>query len=109
MEQEQKGLTKEEVLANYYGDENVTALITLKADTQNVEALAAEIAKNQDVEDVFLVTGDIDIIAKGHFKNYETCNEFVLNNIRQLQGVKETKTLMVVTSYKEHGQKRLLE
>jgi DNA-binding Lrp family transcriptional regulator len=60
------------------------------------------------VDDVFLVTGDIDIIAKGHFKNYETCNDFVLNTIRQMDGVKETKTLMVVTSYKEHGQKRQL-
>jgi DNA-binding Lrp family transcriptional regulator len=104
MEQEQKGLTKEEVLANYYGDEDVTALITLKADTQNVEALAAEIAKNPDVEDVFLVTGDIDIIIKGHFKNYEACNNFVVNTIRQLEGVKETKTLMVVTTYKERGE-----
>jgi DNA-binding Lrp family transcriptional regulator len=104
MEQEQKGLTKEEVLANYYGDEDVTALITLKADTQNVEALAAEIAKNSDVEDVFLVTGDIDIIIKGHFKNYEACNNFVVNTIRQLEGVKETKTLMVVTTYKERGE-----
>jgi DNA-binding Lrp family transcriptional regulator len=104
MEQIQKGLTKEEVLANYYGDEDVTALITLKADTQNVEALAAEISKNHDVEDVFLVTGDIDIIIKGHFKNYEACNNFVVNNIRQLEGVKETKTLMVVTTYKERGE-----
>ena len=104
MEQEQKGLTKDEVLANYYGDEDVTALITLKANTQNVEKMAAEIANNQDVEDVFLVTGDIDIIIKGHFKNYESCNNFVVNSIRQLEGVKETKTLMVVTTYKERGE-----
>lgn len=104
MEQERKGLTKEEVLATYYGDEDVTALITLKADTQNVESLAAEISKNHDVEDVFLVTGDIDIIIKGHFKNYENCNNFVVNTIRQLEGVKETKTLMVVTTYKERGE-----
>jgi DNA-binding Lrp family transcriptional regulator len=104
MEQEHKDLTKEEVLATYYGDEDVTALVTLKADTQNVEALAAEISKNHDVEDVFLVTGDIDIIIKGHFKNYEVCNNFVVNTIRQLEGVKETKTLMVVTTYKERGE-----
>jgi DNA-binding Lrp family transcriptional regulator len=106
MEEEHKDMTKEEVLATFYGDEKVTALITLKADTQNVEALAAEIAKDLSVEDVFLVTGDIDIIIKGHFANYEACNNYVLNSIRQLQGVKDTKTLMVVTTYKEHGQKR---
>ncbi|UCE74064.1 MAG: Lrp/AsnC family transcriptional regulator [Methanomassiliicoccales archaeon] len=103
MVQDDDRLTKDKILAHYYGDEGVTALITLKADTQNVETLAAEISKHNDVEDVFLVTGDIDIIIKGHFQNYDTCNEFVLNSIRQLEGVKDTKTLMVVTTYKERG------
>lgn len=94
---------KDKILASYYGDEDVTALITLKVDTQNVEKLATEISKSKYVEDVYLVTGDIDIIAKGHFNNYEECNDFVLNAIRQMDGVKDTKTLMVVTKFKERG------
>lgn len=106
MAQDESSLTKDKVLANYYGGEGVTALITLKVDTQAVEKLAAEIAKFEDVEDVFLVTGDIDIIAKGHFKSYDSCNEFILKSIRSLDGVKDTKTLMVVTTYKERGAKK---
>ena len=94
---------KEKILAEFYGGEKVTAMVTLKVDTQNVETLAAEISKYEDVEDVFLVTGDIDIIAKAHFQNYESCNDFVLKTIRSLEGVKDTKTLMVVTTYKERG------
>ena len=94
---------KDKILADYYGGDKVTALVTLKVDTQNVESLAATISKYEDVEDVFLVTGDIDIIAKAHFKNYESCNDFVLKTIRSLEGVKDTKTLMVVTTYKERG------
>lgn len=103
MVQDDDKSAKDRLLANYYGDEGVTALITLRVDTQNVETLASEISKYEDVEDLFLVTGDIDIIAKAHFKSYETCNEFVLNTIRQMQGVKDTKTLMAVTAYKERG------
>ncbi len=103
MAQEENKLTRETALANYYGEEMVTALITLKVNTQSVEKLAAELSKNEDVEDVFLVTGDIDIILKAHFKNYDSCNEYVVNSIRQLAGVKDTKTLMVVTTYKERG------
>ncbi|UCE39190.1 MAG: Lrp/AsnC family transcriptional regulator [Thermoplasmata archaeon] len=103
MEQDDDKLTRDKVLANYYGDDRVTAMITLKVDTQNVEKLASELSKNEDVEDVFLVTGDIDIILKAHFKNYESCNEFVLNSVRALEGVKDSKTLMVVTTYKERG------
>ncbi|UCG71083.1 MAG: Lrp/AsnC family transcriptional regulator [Thermoplasmata archaeon] len=99
-------MTKDKVLENYYGGEGVTALITLKVDTQTVEKLAAEITKFEDVEDVFLVTGDIDIIAKAHFKNYNSCNDFIIKSIRSLEGVKDTKTLMVVTTYKERGAKK---
>jgi DNA-binding Lrp family transcriptional regulator len=106
MVQDESGLTKDKVLANYYGGEGVTALITLKVDTQAVEKLAAEITKFEDVEDVFLVTGDIDIIAKAHFKNYDSCNDFILKSVRSLEGVKDTKTLMVVTTYKERGAKK---
>ncbi len=106
MAEEEQKMEKDTILAHYYGDEGVTALITLKVDTKNVESLATEISKYEDVEDVFLVTGDIDIIAKAHFKNYDSCNEFILNSVRSLNGVKDTKTLMVVTTYKERGAKR---
>jgi DNA-binding Lrp family transcriptional regulator len=95
--------TKDKILADYYSGEGVKAMITLKVNTQNVEALATEISKYDDIEDVFLVTGDVDIIAKASFKTYENCNQFVLNTIRQLEGIKDTKTLMVVATYKERG------
>jgi DNA-binding Lrp family transcriptional regulator len=106
---EEDKLTRDKVLATYYGDEKVTALITLKVDTQSVEALASELSKHHDVEDVFLVTGDIDIILKAHFKNYDACNEFVINSVRALSGVKDSKTLMVVTTYKERGAMKLMK
>jgi len=106
MAEDEQKMEKDTILAHYYGDEGVTALITLKVDTKNVELLATEISKHEDVEDVFLVTGDIDIIAKAHFKNYDSCNEFILNSVRSLSGVKDTKTLMVVTTYKERGAKK---
>ncbi|MEE9150770.1 MAG: Lrp/AsnC ligand binding domain-containing protein [Thermoplasmata archaeon] len=106
MAEENDKSLKEEILADYYGDEGVTALITMKVDTKNVGSLATAISKFENVEDVFLVTGDIDIIAKAHFKNYDSCNEFILNSVRSMTGVKDTKTLMVVTTYKERGAKR---
>lgn len=106
MVEEEDKLAKDKILADYYGSEKVTALITLKVDTQNVASLATEISKYEDVEDVFLVTGDIDIILKAHFKNYDGCNDFILNSVRPLKGIKDTKTLMVVTTYKERGARR---
>ena len=87
-------------LSRYYGDDLVTAIITLKVDTKDADTIASKISKFEDVRDCFLVTGDTDIVAKAVFKNYSDLKEFVLRSLAPIQGIKETKTLLVVTIYK---------
>jgi DNA-binding Lrp family transcriptional regulator len=81
----------------------VAAIITLKVDTKEADRIAVQVAKFDVVQDVFLVTGDTDIIAKARFPNYKGLKEFVLKSLAPINGVKDTKTLMVVTTYKESG------
>src|SRR5881397_1271867 len=88
----------EQALTALYGEDQVAAVITLK--------VATEIAKFDVIQDVFLVTGDTDIIAKARFPNYRGLKDFVLNSLAPITGVKDTKTLMVVTTYKESGVKK---
>ncbi len=96
----------ESAFSKVWGDESVVALIALKVETAEADAVAAEVAKFGEVEDVFLVTGDTDISLKVRFPHYEELKEFVLHRLPAVRGIRETKTLLVVTAYKEAGEAR---
>jgi len=93
--QENEKSEYEAVIATYYGDDQVTALINLKVDTKDAEKIAEKISGYLVVEDVFLVTGDTDIVAK--------VKRFLVDDLSNINGVKDTKTLMVVSTFKERG------
>jgi DNA-binding Lrp family transcriptional regulator len=97
----------DDVMQDYYGDEAVTALINLKVDTKDVDLIAARISKLKEVIDVFLVTGETDIIVKTRFRSYGRLKRFLLDNVSIIPGVKETHTVMVVTVFKENGELRI--
>lgn len=95
----------EQVISTYYGEDQVGAIITLKVDTKEADRIATAIANFDVIQDVFLVTGDTDIIAKARFANYKVLKDFVTKSLAPIPGIKDTKTLMVVTTYKEGGAK----
>ncbi len=94
----------ESAFTKVWGDEHVVALIALKVETAEADTVASEVAKFPEVEDVFLVTGDTDIFLKVRFPHYEELKEFVLHRLPGVRGIRETKTLLVVTAYKESGE-----
>ena len=96
----------ESAFTRVWGEENVVALIALKVETSEADTVAGEVSKFSEVEDVFLVTGDTDIFLKGRFPHYEELKEFVLHRLPAVKGIRETKTLLVVTAYKEAGETR---
>ncbi len=89
-----------------WGDDNVVALIALKVETTEADHVASEASKFPEVEDVFLVTGDTDIFLKVRFPHYKELKEFVLHRLPEVKGIRESKTLLVVTAYKEAGERR---
>jgi DNA-binding Lrp family transcriptional regulator len=96
----------EEIISSYYGDDQVAALVSFKIDTKGSDLVAQKIADFGYVEDVFLVTGDTDIIAKARFPSYAALKKFIVDEVAGIDGVKETKTFMVVTTFKERGKVR---
>ena len=91
----------ETVISSYYGSDQVTSIILIKVDTKEVDKIADKISHFDGAEDVFLVTGDTDIIVKVRLKNYADLKKFTVDSLGSINGIKETKTLMVVTTYKE--------
>jgi Lrp/AsnC family leucine-responsive transcriptional regulator len=101
--QQKEGNEIDTVMSSYYGEEQVTAIINLKVDTKAADTIAEKVSKYALVEDVFLVTGDTDIVVKTKFHNYNQLKRFLVDDISTIDGVKDTKTLMVVTTFKERG------
>lgn len=101
--QDNEKLEYEEVISTYYGDDQVTALVNLKVDTKDAERIAERVSGYLMVEDVFLVTGDTDIVAKVKVQNYNQLKRFLVDDLSSIPGVKDSKTLMVVSTFKERG------
>jgi DNA-binding Lrp family transcriptional regulator len=92
----------ERILSTYYGENQVVAMMMLKIDTKEAENIAKMISKFDVVEELFMVTGDVDIILKAKFQNYKALKTFILD-LNTVSGIKETKTMTVVTPFKEGG------
>lgn len=96
----------EGVISRYYGDEQVKSIIQLKVETKEADVVAEKVARLPEIEDLFLVTGDADLIAKASFENYNSLKDFIVERLSKIDGVRDTKTLMVVTTFKERGKVR---
>ncbi|MGC8564809.1 MAG: Lrp/AsnC family transcriptional regulator [Thermoplasmata archaeon] len=81
----------------------ITAIIGLKVDTNHIEDIAKLLRDSPNVEDLFLVTGDLDLIIKVKFLNYKDLKDFIIGKIGKLEGIQDTSTMVVVAPYKERG------
>ncbi|MFH1306982.1 MAG: Lrp/AsnC family transcriptional regulator [Candidatus Micrarchaeota archaeon] len=57
---------------------------------------AKKIKLLEDVEEVSIVAGTTDIIAKIKNKSTEELNDFIINKLRKIEGVDKTKTFVIL-------------
>lgn len=86
------------------GKDPVRTIILLKVDQGKKDRLADTLIRTDCVEDVLQVTGDADLVVKCLFPNYIEMKRFVSDTVGKMPGIKEQKTLMAMTIFKEHGQ-----
>ncbi len=91
------------IMSEYYEKHIVSALIGINCDTAKIEEVSNALVGYNNVEDVFLTTGNFDIIIKVKFPEYSSLKDFILNDISKLEGVNKTETMLVVSTYKERG------
>jgi len=85
------------------GKDPVRTIILLKVNQARKNELAEILIRMETVEDVLQITGDADLIVKTLFPNYPEMKKFVSETLGTLPGIKEQKTFMGVTIFKEHG------
>lgn len=61
--------------------------------------LAKKISRMPMIEETHIVTGGTDIIIKARLKNMESLNDFVINSLRNTDGVENTQTIIVLSSH----------
>ena len=99
----------EELISSYYENDAVRSIIGVKLDTGKVDDIAEKIVEFPEVLDLFLVTGEMDMLLKAVFRDYSSFRNFVTGTLPSIEGIKETTTFMVVTAYKEGGHKIQVE
>lgn len=94
----------EKNLKRYYDDKIVAAVVGIVVDVNKVEAVAKSLSAHKNVEDVFIVTGEFDIIIKVRFPEFWILQEFLMEELSKIPGIKGSKTMMVLTAVKDMGQ-----
>jgi len=83
---------------------NVLSFILIKYDPSagiKQREVAEKIANLPEIQEVHIIAGDWDMIAKVREKDVEGLGKAVLDKIREIKGVKETVSLIVFESIKE--------
>jgi DNA-binding Lrp family transcriptional regulator len=83
---------------------NVLAFVLIKYDPSagiKQREVAEKIANLPEIQEVHIIAGDWDMIAKVREKDVEGLGKAVLDKIREIKGVKETISLIVFESIKE--------
>ncbi len=94
----------EEEVAAQRGDQGVEAIILLKVDTAHVDEIGSTLSTFDQIEHVYLVTGEDDLVLKTRFPEYRELKDFIVKALAPLEGVEDTKTMMIVSTYKESGE-----
>jgi Lrp/AsnC family transcriptional regulator for asnA, asnC and gidA len=70
---------------------------TKRGNKINQYKVAQLIERLPEVEEVSIVTGDIDLIVKVALKDVDELNDFVIFKLRNIEGVEKTKTSVVLS------------
>lgn len=101
MNEEKRNDEYEEAISNFYEGKGVSSVIFFKVDAKMADDIAEKLAKYDNIEDLFLVTGEIDLIAKARFQDYDNMKKFLVHEASNLDGVEDLQSKMIITTYKE--------
>lgn len=83
----------------------ILASVSYRSDSENVpvsqRAVAEEIAKFSEVQEVHIITGDWDLLIKLRGMSVEAIGKFVVDRLRLVNGLEKTLTCMVFETLKE--------
>ncbi len=81
----------------------VRSLISLTIETEKSDQIGNKLSQYDFVEDVLLLTGNVDMMLKAHFDDYDHMKRFLTIELSDIEGVEDPTSMMIVSSYKERN------
>ena len=88
---------------------NITALIIIQTETEKHENVEIELPKLEQVNQVYSISGEYDILIKVWAKNLEELNDIINSQIRTIDGIEELRELIVMERLKDEPLKIKLD
>lgn len=85
----------------------INALVMIKAERQQIPATAQALLGIQEVREVYSVTGEYDLVAIVHAREYDRLAEVVTEKFARISSITSTHTMMAFRVYSKHDMERL--
>jgi len=89
-------------LWRYFKGQKVRALVGLQVRTERGDELARELVEEESITALYMVTGDVDILMMVEADDLQKLSDYIIKKIAKIDGVLKTKSMLILTSYKEN-------
>lgn len=79
----------------------ISCFITIKARLQNIKSVVEQLRDIDEVSEVYLTTGNYDIILKVHVPDIQTLDRLVTHQLSSLEGVETAESSFVIETVKD--------
>jgi DNA-binding Lrp family transcriptional regulator len=80
----------------------LTGFVLILAEPSRIAALSEELAGLDGVSEVYLVTGEWDIVTVVRVRTHERLADVVTVDIAKLEGIRRTETMVAFRAYSRH-------
>lgn len=82
---------------------NAAVFLQISAKPKDIDCVAKELCKYNQIESVYITTGKNEIHAQGYVDDLITLNDFIFNEIYKIQGVDKVDFNLITKRYKSNG------
>jgi DNA-binding Lrp family transcriptional regulator len=80
----------------------ISAIVLINAEVDRIPEVAAAIAEIGGVNEVYSVTGDVDLIAMVRVRKHEEFADVIADQLNKVSGVLLTQTHIAFRTYSKH-------
>jgi anthranilate phosphoribosyltransferase len=77
-----------------------TAFVLMKISVGKLPEVSKELLAIEEIKDLYMVTGEFDLLAVLEVDKYEQLGEIIVEKIHKIKNIERTQTLMAFKTYK---------